>query len=545
MKNITFYLLLCCASYCSFGQGIFDATIHTATNFGSVNSPFAEGVQNIIDQNSSTKFLDFNGFDGIGFEVDLLGAAQTASSIAFVTANDAPERDPNAYQILGSNDGINFTSITVGNIPCISTRLFSRTFSFTNTVAYSYYRVDLTGTCASSTINQVADVQLFGIIGNAPTFNCPSSITINSDTGTCGAIVNFNITASDTEDGSLMPVLVSGFDSGMTFPLGNTSVLYAATDSDGNTVSCVFNVTVTDVELPVITCPTNIMANSSTGHPVVVNYSITAADNCDLINPLSGFTPLATIHNKAYYLSTNTFFPQDAFNDAIVQGGFVGTVRSTVDNDILTAAVLEKGSGVNALLGYNDTASEGSFVWQSMDNATYSNWNSGEPNNSGTSGSENYTILLSSGDWNDVDNNTQVSYILEIDYAPVQTGGLADGAAFPVGTTTNTFEIYDISGNTISCSFDVIVSSTASIDDSNFDTQVFIIPNPVQDQFNIINNSNAALKSASIYDMSGRQVRFIKQMTSRIDVTNLVSGIYFIKIENQENEFTVKQLIKK
>ncbi len=144
MKNITFYLLLCCASYCSFGQGIFDATIHTATNFGSVNSPFAEGVQNIIDQNSSTKFLDFNGFDGIGFEVDLLGAAQTASSIAFVTANDAPERDPNAYQILGSNDGINFTSITVGNIPCISTHLFSRIFSFTNTVAHHYFLVVFT-----------------------------------------------------------------------------------------------------------------------------------------------------------------------------------------------------------------------------------------------------------------------------------------------------------------------------------------------------------------------------------------------------------------
>jgi hypothetical protein len=47
-----------------------------------------------------------------------------------------------------------------------------------------------------------------------------------------------------------------------------------------------------------------------------------------------------------------------------------------------------------------------------------------------------------------------------------------------------------------------------------------------------------------IYDMSGRQVRFIKQMTSSIDVTSLLSGIYFIKIENQENKFTVKQLIK-
>ncbi|MFT6197206.1 MAG: hypothetical protein ACJAXY_001537 [Nonlabens sp.] len=545
MKNITFYFLLCCASFCSFGQGIFDSSIHTATNFGSINSPFGEGVQNIIDQNSSTKFLDFNGFDGIGFDVDLLGVSQTARSIAFVSANDAPERDPNTYQILGSNDGANFTSIATGNIPCISTRLFSRTFSFTNTIAYSYYRVNLTGTCASSAINQVADVQLFGSIGNTPTFNCPSSITSNSDAGTCGAIVNFNITASDTEDGSLMPVLVSGFDSGMTFPLGNTSVLYAATDSDGNTVSCAFDVTVTDAELPVISCPANIMANSSSGNPVVVNYSITADDNCDLINPLAGFTPLATINNKSYYLSNNTFFPQNAFNDAIAQGGFVGTIRNAFDNDLLTATVLEKGSGVNALLGYTDAASEGTFVWQSLDNTTYTNWNFGEPNNAGSGGSENYTILLSSGVWNDVDNNTQVSYILELDYAPLQTSGLEGGSAFPVGTTTNTFEIYDISGNTISCSFDVIVSSTASIDDSNFDTQVFIIPNPVQDQFSIINNSDTVLKSALIYDMSGRQVRSIKQMTSSIDVTSLLSGIYFIKIENQENKFTVKQLIKK
>jgi hypothetical protein len=545
MKNITFYLLLCCASFCSFGQGIFDASIHTATNFGSINSPFGEGVQNIIDQNSSTKFLDFDGFDGIGFDVDLLGVSKTARSIAFVTANDAAERDPNTYQILGSNDGTNFTSIATGNIPCISTRLFSRTFSFANTIAYSYYRVNLNGTCATSTINQVADVQLFGSIGNTPTLNCPSNITSSSDAGTCGAIVYFNITASDTEDGTLMPVLVSGFNSGMVFPLGYTSVLYAATDSDGNTVSCAFDVTVTDVELPVITCPANIMASSSSGNPVIVNYSLTAADNCDLINPLAGFTPLATINNKSYYLSNNTFFPQNAFNDAIAQGGFVGTIRNAFENEILTAAVLEKGSGVNALLGYTDTASEGTFVWQNSDNATYTNWNVGEPNNSGSSGYENYTVLLSSGVWNDVDNSTQVSYILELDYAPLQTSGLAAGTAFPVGTTTNTFEIYDISGNTINCSFDVTVSSTASINDSNFNTQVFIIPNPVQDDFKIVNNSDTKLKSASIYDMSGRQVRFIKQMTSNIDVTNLTTGNYFIKIENQENEYTVKQLIKK
>jgi len=39
-----------------------------------------------------------------------------------------------------------------------------------------------------------------------------------------------------------------------------------------------------------------------------------------------------------------------------------------------------------------------------------------------------------------------------------QTAGLASGSAFPVGTTTNTFEVTDTSGNTASCSFDVVVT---------------------------------------------------------------------------------------
>ena len=39
----------------------------------------------------------------------------------------------------------------------------------------------------------------------------------------------------------------------------------------------------------------------------------------------------------------------------------------------------------------------------------------------------------------------------------VQIAGLASGIAFPVGTTTNTFEVTDAAGNTSTCSFDVIV----------------------------------------------------------------------------------------
>lgn len=43
-----------------------------------------------------------------------------------------------------------------------------------------------------------------------------------------------------------------------------------------------------------------------------------------------------------------------------------------------------------------------------------------------------------------------------------QTAGLASGASFPVGTTTNTFTAKDPSGNTTSCSFDVVVTRNAA-----------------------------------------------------------------------------------
>ena len=40
----------------------------------------------------------------------------------------------------------------------------------------------------------------------------------------------------------------------------------------------------------------------------------------------------------------------------------------------------------------------------------------------------------------------------------VQTAGLASGATFPIGTTTNTFVVTDASGLTATCSFDVIIA---------------------------------------------------------------------------------------
>jgi hypothetical protein len=43
----------------------------------------------------------------------------------------------------------------------------------------------------------------------------------------------------------------------------------------------------------------------------------------------------------------------------------------------------------------------------------YSNWNSGEPNDSG---GEDYIQFVSGGKWNDLNNNSSLNYVLEFDY---------------------------------------------------------------------------------------------------------------------------------
>jgi hypothetical protein len=55
--------------------------------------------------------------------------------------------------------------------------------------------------------------------------------------------------------------------------------------------------------------------------------------------------------------------------------------------------------GGNVWIGGNDAVTEGTWVWETGEPWAYSNWNAGEPNNSGN---EDYIMMYSSGLWNDV-----------------------------------------------------------------------------------------------------------------------------------------------
>ncbi len=113
-----------------------------------------------------------------------------------------------------------------------------------------------------------------------PTVYCPDPITVPNDSGQCGAVVDFLPTISDN-----CPFATYSADppSGSFFLAGTTLVTVAGTDNLGQYDTCQFSITVTDVEPPVLQCPTYIFATADSGTcEAVIEYDVTATDNCTL-----------------------------------------------------------------------------------------------------------------------------------------------------------------------------------------------------------------------------------------------------------------------
>ena len=114
----------------------------------------------------------------------------------------------------------------------------------------------------------------------APVFsNCPTDIAAEAQPGTTETTVSWVApTATDNVNGIVTPTV--NFPSGSIFSGGSTEVVYTATDSQGNTATCSFNVVII-ITAPVITfCPDAAQTFSTGGTSAVVNYQTpTATDD--------------------------------------------------------------------------------------------------------------------------------------------------------------------------------------------------------------------------------------------------------------------------
>lgn len=246
------------------------------------------------------------------------GGDTSPNGTGFASASDTCDPSPT----------VTFSDSTVTN--CGNTEVITRTWTATDAAGN-------TATCIQ-TINVVDTTP--------PSVSCTSNITVNTDTGSCDAIVNYPATTGSDNCGSVTVTQTGGLPSGATFPLGTTVNFFDVTDECGNTSSCSFTVTVVDAEGPTIVCPpdqTVTIPNGSTTYNVpdyFGNGTASVTDNCT--NPV-------TITNQSPDLGT--LLPPGTYTVSLDAEDAVGNASSC--SFVLT---------VNAALGIGAQDLENSIV---------------------------------------------------------------------------------------------------------------------------------------------------------------------------------------
>jgi gliding motility-associated-like protein len=141
----------------------------------------------------------------------------------------------------------------------------------------------VTWTVTDASGNTATATQLVTVVDNVnPTITAPASVTVPVNNGcTATGVILGNPTASD----NCSSVIITN-NAPASFPLGNTTVVWVATDAAGNVSTANQVVTVIDQTNPTITAPVNITVNagnSCTVSGVALGFPV-VGDNCGVAN---------------------------------------------------------------------------------------------------------------------------------------------------------------------------------------------------------------------------------------------------------------------
>ncbi len=115
-----------------------------------------------------------------------------------------------------------------------------------------------------------------------------------------------------------------------------------------------------------------------------------------------------------------------------------------------------------------------------------------------------------------------------------------------LNTATGSLEL-DIDGSTVSVSLEgVFEDQTLNVDGFSNDFEIVIYPNPVEKEFHVLGIPKELIKTIKVYDQLGRLVSEVKRPdNSAFNMEYLNSGVYFIKIEQENGEKISKSVIIK
>ncbi|WP_257667486.1 discoidin domain-containing protein [Parapedobacter tibetensis] len=121
-------------------------------NSGGPNA--IEAAQFAFDGNRETKFL-LGGFNGAWLQYKLNTSA-VAGAYTLTSANDFPERDPIDWNLQGSHDGENWTTLDSRSGEIFEERFQMKVYRINNEVAYTFYRLNIMRNRSGNTF-QMAD----------------------------------------------------------------------------------------------------------------------------------------------------------------------------------------------------------------------------------------------------------------------------------------------------------------------------------------------------------------------------------------------------
>lgn len=199
-----------------------------------------------------------------------------------------------------------------------------------------YTAVDVYGNTSECSFNVTVVDPILPVLTN-----CPADISIVAN-ASCEEIVSW--TPPSASDNCTVE-LTSSHTPGSVFPFGTSIVTYTATDQNGNSSSCAFNVTVTNSNDPIITgCPTQIMVDADESAKAIVTWDEPQAST------LCGTVAITKSHEPGSAFAVGTTSVIYTFTDDTGRSStctFDVMVKESTLEFTISKAVTPDGDGIN------------------------------------------------------------------------------------------------------------------------------------------------------------------------------------------------------
>jgi len=415
---------------------------------------------------------------------DAGGNTANATAIVTVVDNSAPVL---VLQDIALNIGLNGTAVLTPQLVdngstdnCgIVEWTFSQSIFDCNDAGPQTVEVTATDDSGNSTTGMVT---VMVTENTPPTINCPTNMVLPY----CNPVAIFDVTAIDNCVGAVNLTQTSGTPSGSTYPIGNTTVAFTASDISGNTANCSFVINVP----PTMTVGANAVDVKCFGEN----------DGSAMATPSGGLPPYT-------YLWSNGAITQSA--NGLEAGSYSVSVTDASGCTVIQEVTVSEPSNLTSTL-------------VSIINANLNEMN-GSVDVSVSGGTMPYTYQ-----WKNT-NGQIIGNAEDID-------GLAAG--------TYSLLIIDANGCQ-SQSFYTIqtINATTQIDTEG---QLILYPNPTSNWavIEVKGMDNMERLKVSIFDVTGKLVRVQQGAGNqmKLDFSDMPSAVYFLKI-SVGNKSVIKKLV--